>query len=166
MRINKILSLKEYCNPCKAKCCKVSDKIGFSIISEEEKQEITEYYTKKYYKNPACFEKKNFGNEHYYVIKYTEKRLCYFLDDKNKCMIQKVKPLDCAIYPIKAVYGKKDIKLVIDPCCPASKELSQEFIEKAIEQSIASIKRFKPEVYNNWLEKHIGWVKKSKRLKK
>ena len=101
------------------------------------------------------------GNS-YFIIRDDEKtRKCSFLGEDNKCRIQKMKPLDCLCYPIKAVYDKGKIKFIIDAECPAAKHLDKEFIKHAKRAALKSIKRFDRETYEHWLEKYIGWVGKT-----
>lgn len=161
---NEILSLRKHCIPCSAYCCKISRTIGSPILSEDEKKNITKFYEEKYKRRLNCFKRIEVGNEYYYIIK-EKNGDCYFLDNNN-CKIQEVKPLDCLAYPIKAIYENNNISLVIDTECPAANFLSSDFIKQAKRIAIKSIKRFSPQIYNNWLDNYVGWIISAKKLNK
>jgi len=155
---NKILSLKEYCDPCGAYCCSHGTTIGSPIISEDEKKRIIRHYERKHPYVAKGFQKITLTKEHYYVILEKPDKTCYFIKESN-CLIQAAKPLDCLIYPIKAVY-ESEISHIIDISCPASKFLTHEFIETAKKLALESVKRFDRATYAHWLENFVGWVKK------
>lgn len=150
------LSLLEYCIPCNSTCCKHSDSIGTPILDKKEHDKIINFDSKGDIKNVKVE-----NGEEYYVILGDKKGNCSYLNEEGRCRIQKVKPLDCLVYPIKALYGRDFYKFVIDSNCPASSHLTEEFIEEARRLSIISIKRFSKTVYAHWLKNNVGWVEKS-----
>lgn len=155
-KMSKKLSLLEYCIPCNSTCCKHSDSIGTPMLDKKEYTKISNFNSIGNIKNVKL---KN--GEEYYIILEDEKGNCSYLNEEGRCRIQEVKPLDCAIYPIKAIYEGDFYKFVIDSDCPASFHLTKEFIEEAKRLSIISIKRFSKETYNHWLKNYLGWIEKS-----
>jgi len=159
-RFDKVLSLKDHCIPCGARCCKISKSIGSPILSEDEKENITKFLKEKNKGKPDCFKRIEVGNECYYIIKEKDKN-CYLLNSKHHCTIQEVKPLDCLAYPVKAIFEGKNISLIMDKECPALNFLSPGFIEQAKRMAIKSIERFSPQIYNHWLKKNVDWINQS-----
>lgn len=152
--MKKDLSLLDYCIPCKATCCRISDLIGSPILSEDEAskiEKIAKGSTKKI-KSPT--------GQGYYVLRETKDNKCPLLTKENKCKAQKEKPLDCLCYPIKAVYRENFIDFILDSNCPASEHLTEEFIQSAKILALDSINRFDKQTYNHWLENNVGWIKK------
>jgi len=147
------LSLYTSCVPCNSKCCKDVGGIGSPILTKEERdkyEKVKEGSTKEVV-SPI--------GEKYYLLKTRSgTNHCIFLSDDGKCEIQEIKPMDCACYPIKAVYDKETILFIVDSNCPASESLSEEFILGAKKVALASIKRFDKETFQHWLDNYIGWV--------
>lgn len=155
---NIILSLKRYCEPCGSTCCRHGEAYGAPIISEQEKESIGRFYEEEYGKDADLFERIVIGTEYYYIVKEINGR-CYSLDEQsNDCIIQETKPLDCLIYPLKAIYQGNEKVLVIDTQCPASLHLSPEFIEAASSLAMKSIGMFSQEAYQHWMRNNISWV--------
>jgi len=150
------LSLLEQCIPCDSTCCKHSDSIGTPILNKKERDKIINFDSRGKIKKVEVE-----NGEEYYVILGDKEGNCSYLNEEGRCRIQEVKPLDCAIYPIKAIYERDFYKFVIDSDCPATPHLTKEFIEEAKRLSITSIKRFSKEAYNHWLKNYLGWVEKS-----
>ena len=158
--MNSKLSLLKFCIPCNAKCCKHGETIGSPILDEQEMKKIKKVLDKEI--KEVVLEN---GKKYYVIIVDEKEKRCPYLSKDNKCLIQEVKPLDCAIYPIKAVYVNDEpeddtIKFVVDSDCPASKHLSKEFIEEAKKLSVESLKRFDKQTFNHWLNNYIGWVQR------
>ena len=153
-----ILSLKKYCDPCGATCCRHGEAYGAPIISEPEKESISRFYREKYGKDADLFERIVIGTEHYYIVKEIDGR-CYSLDEQfNDCTIQQAKPLDCLIYPLKAIYQGNEKVLVIDTQCPASPHLTSEWIERASILAMISIGMFSQKAFQHWMDHNISWV--------
>jgi len=142
-----------HCLPCEATCCKVSDSIGSPILSEDEASKI-----EKISKRSTRKVESPTGQE-YYTLLEREDGKCYLLTRRNRCRAQKAKPLDCLSYPIKAVYGENSVEFILDPNCPASEHLTEEFIQSAKIVALDSMARFDSKTYNHWLENNVGWVK-------
>lgn len=158
-KLSNKLSLLNFCVSCKSKCCKTGELIGTPIISIDEFEKIPKSQKK-------CLKKIiSPTNEAYYIVKdrQTSNR-CFFLNIKNKCRIEKNKPLDCLCYPVKAVYSKNIIKYLIDHNCPASPHLSDNFIRVAKKIAFKSLKRFDKETYCHWLDNYIGWTKNKRKI--
>jgi len=148
------LSLLNHCLLCKAKCCRISNLIGSPIISDNEAKNINKI-------KKDCLIKHVYNKEKYFTIKEKgNSKECIFLNQENKCLLQKFKPLDCLCYPIKAVYDKQGkIKFIIDSNCPASKSLDERFVKMAELIALESIRRFDKEAYNDWIDKFVGWAR-------
>ena len=162
MRINvsKNLSLLKYCIPCGAKCCKTGKLIGSPVLSKDETLNIKEI-AKGHIKEVLS----PTGEKYYILLEQEGANRCFFLTEKNKCKIQKVKPLDCLCYPVKAVYNDgKEIRFIIDKNCPAARHLGNEFIEEAKLIALRSIKRFGRQTYHHWLHNNVGWAEKATEL--
>lgn len=155
-RISGKLSLLEYCLPCKSKCCKIGKLIGSPILDKGEASKIGKKHLKKI-KSPS-------GSSYYIIAERKGSTDCIFLIKDNKCKIQKVKPLDCLCYPIKAIYKNNSMIFIIDINCPASNCLTAEFIQEARKVAINSIRRFDKETYTHWLSNNIGWVDKTAKI--
>jgi len=144
------LSLLRYCISCKAKCCKISKKIGSPILCEREAAKLKKI-------NPNAIKKVKTKYGEYFILKEKKNKECPFLFNL-KCKTEKIKPLDCLCYPIKAVWKKDEIKFITDKDCPAHKKLSKTFIKEAKKIALKSIKRFNKQTYNHWLKNNVGWV--------
>jgi len=153
------LSLLKFCQHCKAKCCKTGDLIGSPILSKKEVSKLAKNY-KNSFKEVTSPE----GEKYYLIPEKKGTNNCSFLSDHYKCLVQDRKPLDCLCYPIKAVYDNGRIKFIIDDGCPAATHLDKNFIKKAKRIAIKSIRRFKKETYQHWLNNNVGWVKKAKTI--
>jgi len=153
------LSLLKYCIPCKARCCIIGRFIGSPILSQEEAAKIkavSRGHLKKVLSPTKFF--------YYILVERKNTNRCFFLTKENKCRIQKMKPLDCLCYPIKAVYKNNgSIKFITDEKCPAIEHLGNEFVKKAKVVALRSIKRFDKETYLHWLDNNVGWIKKTKK---
>lgn len=148
------LSLFDFCIPCGAKCCKSENSAGSPILSESEVKKIEAFCKKKFGKKSSAFKKVVAGKDDYYIFAKFNENACPFLNSGCSCRIQEVKPLDCAAYPLKAIYSKENkVKFIIDPSCPAVNDLSKEFLEESKIIAIESLKRFSPGVYLHWLGK-------------
>jgi len=154
------LSLREYCIPCKSKCCQTGDSIASPILDHEEVRAI---YDKT---QQDVFREVTTPSGVYYLIREQEgTNRCAFLTPENKCRIQDTKPLDCLCYPIKAAYDYYGgICFVIDEDCSAAKHLTSEFIKKAKEIALKSLLRFNKGVYQHWIDNQELWVKGAARL--
>ncbi len=148
------LSLLKFCRPCNAKCCKTGKLIGSPIISIEESKKLSDE-EKTHLRTVISPTKK----EYFVIKKQTNSNKCFFLSEDNTCRIQNVKPMDCLCYPIKAIILNNKIDFIVDPDCPASPHLSKEFITKAKQIALESLKRFDKETYNHWLDNYVGWAK-------
>ena len=149
----KEVSLHEFCKGCKSKCCKHVGGIGSPILDKKER-DLCENRLKDSTKKVITP-----NGKIYYLIKEINQN-CIFLKDNGDCKIQDVKPLDCLCYPIKAIYSKDKIIFVVDANCPAQKKLDKNFIKKAKEIALISIKRFDKKTFGHWLKNHVGWVKR------
>ncbi|MFH1307466.1 MAG: hypothetical protein ABIH72_01285 [archaeon] len=146
------LSLYKFCALCNSKCCKDVGGIGSPILTKEERDEyekVREESTKKI---------KCSGGEYFLLKTKNGTNQCIFLSDNGKCEIQEIKPMDCACYPIKAIYKNNEIIFILDSDCLASAHLSEEFIEKAKKVALESVKRFDKKIFQHWLDNYIGWV--------
>jgi len=157
---NQNLSLLKFCISCNASCCKIKGEfIGTPILSEDEVCQMQKITTENFDKIESP------SGQSYWIIKEQKgTSRCFFLTKDNKCVVQRVKPLDCLCYPLKALHQDDSIVFVIDPTCPATEKLSDGFIQEAKKIAVKSILRFDQITYQHWLDNHIGWIKKAKRL--
>jgi Fe-S-cluster containining protein len=158
--MNQHLSLIKRCVPCRAKCCKAGDRIGSPILDYEERTRAEEIM------RGSTREVALPSGQKYYLINEAEgSRLCSLLREDNTCLIQKIKPLDCLCYPIKAVYGDDHaVRLVIDADCPAAQHINDLFVSVAKDAAMKSIRRFDEATYNHWLDNYVGWAKNGNAL--
>lgn len=154
-KMTKKLSLLNHCRKCHAGCCKTGDLIGSPILSDEESAKIQDKSCLKEIISPV--------GEKYWIIAEEGTNRCHFLNDQDECELQKNKPLDCLCYPIKAVWKDNEIVYIIDTSCPAADYLSNEFINEAKKIALQSIKRFRKETYDHWLENYVGWIKSTEK---
>jgi len=147
------LSLHKFCVPCNSKCCKDVGGIGSPILTKKERDEY-----EKIKKSSTKELGSPTGKEYYLLEIKPGTNHCIFLSDKGKCEIQNIKPMDCACYPIKAVYKGDEIIFILDSDCPASGHLTEEFVSHAKIVASDSIKRFDKETFQHWLDNYIGWV--------
>lgn len=153
--MTKNLSLLDYCKKCHASCCKTGDLIGSPILSADEIAKIKDKSYLKEITSPV--------GEKYWIIAEEGTNRCHFLNEKDECDLQNDKPLDCLCYPLKATWHNDDIIYILDTNCPAAEHLSADFYEEALKVAKKSIKRFKKETYNHWLENYVGWIKFTKK---
>ena len=122
------LSLLKHCESCEDGCCgNLEDKrCGSPIL---DKGEVAKIISKKGSLNGGILKRIKLGNKQGYYILLANKDTgnCPFLTGDYECEIQDIKPLDCQIYPIKAIYSGKGTEFIVDEECPANDKLSNYF---------------------------------------
>lgn len=119
--IKSILS-KETCAACKI-CCNYSVKSLWDIpgFTSEEYQNIVKTFPK--------FESKSYCKNNLYYFKMDKlddnKYLCPFLGDYG-CILGKIKPFKCAIWPFYIVNHGNEIYLAISNVCPNLRNIEYE----------------------------------------
>lgn len=132
------MSFYNYCKKCKhSDCCSVP---FFAFVSNIEKEKILKYLKsiKSSIKDEVLFE--NFkvaglNGEHFYKISKKNNGKCIFLRNNKSCLIQKIKPLDCILWPLTFDYMQKTKEIII-------------YIGNCF--SINEMKRMK--ILNNWIQ--------------
>jgi len=118
------VNIIDYCKICRNNCCY----FGPVFLLPEEFNIIKEYALKQKLNPEEIFKKKN----GYYVIYKTSGEPCVFLDQKNnQCKIHEIKPLECKVWPVYLGKGGNINKPSFSVDCPASKFLSEKYIENA-----------------------------------
>ncbi|MFX1533639.1 MAG: YkgJ family cysteine cluster protein [Promethearchaeota archaeon] len=84
------LKAKKLCKLCGAKCCwSIGPILTFNDIKR----------IKTYFAQEEFFHEVRRGNKSYFTMKKIEEK-CFFLNKRNYCLINDVKPLDCLLFPI------------------------------------------------------------------
>jgi Fe-S-cluster containining protein len=153
--MNEEASLIKWCIQCGSKCCIMGKRIGLPILSKEEAEKYRQIGVEiKEEISPS-------GGKYWVFVEKEDDKRCVFLADNGKCKVQKMKPLDCACYPVKAIHEGNGFKFFIDIDCPAVKHLDRAFIERLKQKALESASRFDKTTHDHWIERYIGWVKNS-----
>ena len=129
----------------KKNCCNSFAYIDDPILSREEKDEIISSFK---------VSEDNFikHNNSFYTIK-TQKGICPFLNENNRCSIYKCRPNDCKLFPfdIKRLEGKYYLVRYNFDCCKDSsldnvddivekiESYKDEFVDKALNKKMENI---------------------------
>lgn len=123
------LDILKICKKCGEKCCK----LGGPVISKEEKNKILK----------AGFDNFFIKSEGYYIIKRKKDGNCIYLKD-HKCLIHKVRPIECETWPVSAAYKWGKVRYYLGTC-PLTPKLNKKEIETAKKKlsklSISHLKR-------------------------
>lgn len=156
-------SLLPHCRPCGETCCRYST----PILDRRERDRIVAATGKD------CFVEVETPGGNYFVI---GKRAdgsprsiapdaggagdpCTFLAPDGLCSIHHVKPLDCAVYPLRAVpLADGTLSWHLHHSCPAHAQLGSDFLDVARQRAAVSARRFAPEVFAHWLLRFSRWT--------
>ena len=129
-----------YCKICK-KCC---NEIGIStiILSKYDIKRLRKAGKKfKFVKDGAVFRMK------------LEKGKCKFLESKGCTLPEKIKPLDCKIFPVLFHFlGKNNYYFTVSLHCPYWNKISKAYIKNAKKIALKELKHWtKKEQIGYWL---------------
>src|SRR4030042_2228169 len=153
-------SLLTYCKRCGSHCC-----LNHSpILDLNERALIVNSTSNDFFIEVSIKLSKPDGV--YYVIGknpdrserniFTEQ--CPFLQQDGKCSIHPIKPLDCAVYPLRAIPKLNGgISWSVHRICPAVGFLTTTFIQTAKQIGEMSARRFSPQTYVDWLNRFADW---------
>lgn len=147
MSENENLSLQSHCQNCTSHCC---SHLCFTV-SEIEYQHILDAG------HPNYLHKVEIPQGTYYFNDYRH-RTCRYFDQTQGCTIQDVKPEICRSFPAQVKRDSKNniIGTYIDDRCPASRFLSEEFKNEAMEIALQHAQRMTAEIHFGVLDAYMA----------